>query len=485
MVIANGGLIYVDYFSHHMPVTYFLTALYKVLGAQTTMHFRLLFYLTLSICFVFLVNRYKKALNYDLLYIYPILYITQFPWISTFAHMILAEHIQAIALAIIFLEFLLFSKTARLSISNFLIISICSFLAVGVAAVSVFPILILIVGFIILGISNNILMGHGFLKSVFLFVRKNIIGVPILLAPFVTFVIYLILTGSMSSFIEQAYYFNREVYSQFTGEYGGSISQTLYPMLNYQGAYLTEAIHTIQQQTINSIIGIMLLSFSALIIGKFFQRSVVVGLFTYLFLVFVSPRGLVEFHSLPYWSASCLLATIAIQLFRNETFNKTSLVRGLTISCAVLILLSSYMSQLSGILPMKKDFKEALLSPNTTEYYVDLLLDPSDKFATTSVFAWYYVETGRLPATRAFGMLPWYAEWYEDDFIQDLNLNRPKVIIHSPTYSIWGYVLKDYAPTLVTYISDNYTNEGMPAGDLWVRKDFREEAIDLLTNQSN
>lgn len=82
-------------------------------------------------------------------------------------------------------------------------------------------------------------------------------------------------------------------------------------------------------------------------------------------------------------------------------------------------------------------------------------------------------------------MLPWYAEWYEDDFIQDLNLNRPKVIIHSPTYSIWGYVLKDYAPTLVTYISDNYTNEGMPAGDLWVRKDFREEAIDLLTNQSN
>ena len=54
-----------------------------------------------------------------------------------------------------------------------------------------------------------------------------------------------------------------------------------------------------------------------------------------------------------------------------------------------------------------------------------------------------YVNTNRLPATRAMTIFPWFQDMFEDELLDDLKKNRPKVIAYAPTANVWGYVYQD------------------------------------------
>ena len=98
-----------------------------------------------------------------------------------------------------------------------------------------------------------------------------------------------------------------------------------------------------------------------------------------------------------------------------------------------------------------------------------------------------YVNTNRLPATRAMTIFPWFQDMFEDELLDDLKKNRPKVIAYAPTANVWEYVYQDYLEKIDPYIKENYTYANMIRigydYNTWIRNDYVEEVEKKLNIQ--
>jgi hypothetical protein len=150
-IIADGGILYKDYLSQHTPLMYYICALFHKLGCVTVPQYRTAFYMLLSIVWVFIYVRYSRYFGKITLILYPIIYIFAVSSIDM-AFTILSDQIEANALLILFLEFLLFERTKTLKLSNCIIISAAIFFAVGTALVALYPLLFIFIGVICLEI---------------------------------------------------------------------------------------------------------------------------------------------------------------------------------------------------------------------------------------------------------------------------------------------------------------------------------------------
>ena len=112
--IARGRLLYVDIFSQHMPISYYISALFYKLGAISVTEQRIAFYLFFAIMWASIVFLYQNVIDYRALMIYPIFHccLIQSYDLGT---AILSEHIAGCGAIIIILEFLSFVKTKKIN----------------------------------------------------------------------------------------------------------------------------------------------------------------------------------------------------------------------------------------------------------------------------------------------------------------------------------------------------------------------------------
>ena len=462
-IVANGGHIYIDFISQHMPGMYYICMLFAQMGISTLVGYRVSFYFLIAVIWVFMYFRYQENFGKVAMIAYPVMYGCMLVEL-TYSTTVVAEHIQAQLLVVLFLEFLLYIRSGSLKWHNMLIISICIFGSIMMAFVSAWAIIAIVLGVFLYDFYQCLIKKRFLAKEK----QKQYIQLIIFVAvPFILLLIYLLIFGNLKNMYYQAFQFNREVYPKYIqSQYGGSIIDTLtYPFFNYAkvimnsvkdfGSNIAHNLRLISNCFIN-------IAFVWIIAKKNKWASMV----SMAFVILCGSRAFDDFHSLPYWAVTVMMLCLLVQW--EKLWNKLLAVFGI-----ITIFVFPYIGTL---LDLKAIPDNSVVAEDEIAYYAKMFTSESDTIYVTNLAADEYIKSERMPAARLIHIHPWFMEIYQQDVIDDLEKTQPKVIFHDEETEIWSNKMSDYAQELCEYIKEQYIR--MPEIEnvnVWVRKDIYPE----------
>lgn len=207
-LILKGQFPYSGFFTHHAPAAYFLAAFINLFSGSSFVNFRLIYaiFLTLFALFHFLYLRRRFTVSYSQI-VLALYFLLAFLGTYNWSHMLLADSLSAFLLLVPYslLFYVLFHRQT-LSFTDLAIISITTFLVVLTSFTYIYAVtaLYLITLFWYLHRPHPPLISRSFAFTLGLF-----------LAPPLVFLLYLVITGSLSDFIYQSLTFNTRYYVYF------------------------------------------------------------------------------------------------------------------------------------------------------------------------------------------------------------------------------------------------------------------------------
>lgn len=212
----QGLFIYKDWFTHHGPTAYFLSSLVEVFSGRSFFGFRIVYSVFLFI-FMFATFGYLRRSIKSISVNFYSAFILIFAFAATYfwGHMVLADNISAILLTpVLALVFLKMYQGESFTLKDFIFMSILSSLAILSSLTFIFLLI-----FLYFFVGLHYLKTYDYnLKKVFNPFTYKIVG--IIFAPYLIFLVYLLITGSLNDFIYQAIIFNKKYYVYYPGSSG-------------------------------------------------------------------------------------------------------------------------------------------------------------------------------------------------------------------------------------------------------------------------
>lgn len=488
MVVADGGVVYRDFYSQHTPVMYYLCAIFRLLGASSIFQYRLFFYLTLSLIWVLMYLRYKNYVGKFAMALYPVVYAVTMCNFDGLGHMVLSEQIQSQAMVVLMIELLLFFQNKELKLSNSILISIAIAAGFGVAFMALLPIAAVFVGVLYIEISDSVIGKIGVGATIVRIWKKYWRALLIIAVPFLAAFVYFAAFGLIRNVYDQAYLLNTKVYATYTGGFGGNILNTIVsPFQNYFSQLLSSlnALFTDPfgnlRILLNYVVNIIF------VIGLFKWRKSY-GVIMAAFIVLTGARGFTAFHSIPYWAVCIMMGLIlaARWIKAHPQWKSYSVKQAACICSAVFLIVTPYMTTFTNIVPTHETLAavtQNVPATNSYEDYIQKLTGPEDTIYANTLNNTFYINADRFPASRMYNMVPWFADLFEDKAVEDLSNNQPKVIIYDPKGTVWDYVYEEFAPSVDRFIKENYTVMDICGPDFWVLNSYYDEAKEILSRQ--
>ena len=471
--IAQGELLYAETGSQHMPLMYYLAALFSLLGARTITGFRIWFYLFTAVLWGIMFYRYQKRWGKLALCLYPLLYICLLSHLDWTATCVLSDQYQGIGMAILLFEFLEFNEERRLSIPASCMISLAIFISFGSAFVAAFGVFVIVCAVLLLDIWDRILAKEGFWKSVLGFLKQFWQVVLIVAAPFALLFLYYLVTGTLDDFINWAYLLNRTVYVNYTGGYGNSI------LSGFFGGYVHYlGLFTFSPLTARAAFGLFLIFCSVGLLLLVARRGKGMGIRLVglvLFLVACATRGLLDFHGVPALAVLCAMSACFLGRVLDPSAIKKNFVRMTALAFALVLMVTPYLCKAVPAwvkLPFANDKPE-----NSTAWCLDTITEEGERVGFGILFCDIMVLAGVHPATVQGGSVPWFWDYAGEETMRELRSDPPRAYLYSPEHEVWGHKITEYAPELASFMDENYTSLsalGQPL--VWVHNDYFEEA---------
>ena len=465
--IADGGTIYLDYYAHHMPLMYYVLTPFALLGVSSTYAFRLCFYGILALIWAFMYYRYSKYFNKKILVLYPLIYISLMP-IDVF-YSVLSEQLQAQALAILLLELILFIKNKSLSLSSEIVIALSIFVSIFSVFTSIISVGIL--ALIVFGLELYYYFSNKSKKKeniLMYFIHKYYRLAIFIIMPFLIIGLWYIFNGSISEFYRQAFYFNTNVYSKYQSYSNNPVVIIISTICNFIETFKNFAVNSISKLNLNNIcILILFMGVIGFLIKEKNMGSLVIVLFT----ISCGNRSFEGLHALSFYSCAIILSLFFLNTIKLE-YSYIPLILFICLYCPYLKVIFNPLINVNEI-TNSNDFVTIQKITNKTDdvYYLNLVIDD-------------YVNTKRLPAARTMTVFPWFQDLFEEEVLEDLENNKPHVIVYTPTDNVWGYVYQDYLELIDPWIKDNYTYVNQIrvgyTSDLWIRNDYLDEVEKIL-----
>ncbi len=466
MIIAKGGVLYRDYISQHTPVSYYLCAVFALLGAQSVEQFRICFYFVLAGAFALLYLRHSSYWSGKRLYLMAIGIVITVTTLYTNGHMILSDTVQGICLLALLMEFLRYYYERTMSLGRCVIVSLSVWGSFGAAFISAYAISIIVIAVVCIEVYDWIKGKYQDILPV-IFGRYVKLGV-VSAIPFGCFVIYFWMQGALGLAYDFAYRFNREVYTIYNGGMGESVVEpymigvktfwlTIKENLNALSAEVTtEAVLMV---LIAALVGVILIY---LLLRKRFFLSVVL----FLFLSCNLTRGY-GFHSMAFWYVAIAVIFLC---WPKAPGKKVMAVYAILLAALALYFVPVYAGNVSENL-----FKEQEKITDNEHFIVSITEDQESIFLdTTWTDSIYLLYKNRYPVNRITYNLPWYMDWCEEMAIEDLTTEMPRVMIYNPDLDVWGTT--QFTPDLHEAASQYYNR--LPLVDdevwrqcIWIRKD--------------
>ena len=457
----NGDVLYKDLINQHMPTLYYITAFFTIFKAASIAQFRVCLYILLSIIYMFWYIRYSKVFGKIKMFVLPIVLIAFQQYINYESMMVLADNLQTIFILTLFMEFLAYIRDEQIDWKRAIIVSICIFGCITSIFISIYQIFAVFLGVVIKEIaywrkSDNKFSFKNFKKRYYKLFIACII-------PFVIFIIYLLITNSLTQFWEQAFKFNTEVYSNYKvfNTYDNLGTDVIKPMIMGFKNFYTILFDFVKNICIKKdlmftifellLIIIVLINYIILLINKKYIEVVT----SLLLICFGLVRTNYGFHTLPAWSCVLFSGLVFIDL----QLKWQNLVRYVIGGVFLFMLFIGYFINYKKYLNFKPYIVSYLERDfiNETKEGDDVFVDFYSLHSPI-----YFVYKDRNIINKCWFVLPWYMDWYQDDTIEELEINKPETILYyekiDDEIGVWGQY--NFADKLQEYIHANYRQTG-------------------------
>ena len=477
MTVGKGYDVYKYFYSQHMPFSYYISAIFYLLGAKTVSLQRVYFYMFYALSWTVIWQRYKKWVDEKALIFYPII----FSCIITYYDMgtvVLSEHLAGIGFVILYLEYIKFVETRKISMDSCIAISLSIILTFGTIFVSVFGVFAIAVAVLVSECLWNKEKKWVFKDFILELVKKYYKLIVCCVLPWVFLVLYYAATHNLKNFIFQAYVINRKFYTKYNGDFDGNIIGSMLSGIDFVFSFF-KSLFTVENWSYTLFAETLLLILVIAYIIKLFGKGKKNIAFVTILLLFESaPRGIFNYHATQWVEVVALLCAFAIseQFFKNkEYFNNKNMIYRVGSVLICVIILSGYFSNFSSLTSRNiEDAKDEIIEQVSSitgkkEAVWDLTLGND------------YIGIGADRAiVRNVGAVPWFWEAVGLRTVEEAKSNLPRVALFNKYNECWGNRLVDYAPELVNFMSDEYTQYDNSI--LYIRNDYYKEACRILSN---
>lgn len=467
--LLHEKLIYKDWFTHHGPVSYFISALVNLFSFHSFVRFRIVYSIFLFILtvgsFAFIRNRLREINTKFYLYFILLLALSAtYFW----GHMLLADNVSAFFLTPVFA--LVFLKTVNNKViekKDYIFISLFSSLAILSA---------LTYAFLVAGLYAFLVIYY------FIYHKKNfnivelfkIIG--ILLAPYLVFLLYLLVTGTLGDYYYDAIKFNREFYLYYPGfDYKVPTNPIRYAIIIAQGFHnnFSSMLNTTKGFNFDFPFNIALaVSNTALGIYLLMKRKYIAFLFVLGVLIYANARTNpfsspeTDYQSAVYIMFSLFNTAYIIPTIYKELNSNTDYAKRLIFS-GVFIILLIYSFYNATFILRKFSYKAydkymgfaALIydKPKIAPYINQI----EDKNSYAWIGPFYYEDlyymNAMLPSKYhvfipGMGRSPRISQ----EFLSDFEKNMPDVMYFNKDFYILGASPKEYGQFFLDFINQNY-----------------------------
>lgn len=463
--LLEGKIIYRDFFTHHGPVPYFIAAFVLFFSQISFVWFRLLFAILTLIC-MFFGYRYFQQKHPKAGSIYGI-YIILFTVAATYfwGHMLLSDNIAALSILPVYLLILitlLFNSSIRFRdiavASAMLAVATLSSLTYAYAA------MILYAAVFFLFAQN-----HRRPKSI-------LTAIGLFALPYLIWLVYLLLTGSLLDFYHQTIDFNSKYYiynyprsedSTFINPMRlavvvvHSFIQNIHPLLtNIKNVDLFYPINT------TMVVGNLAFLYLICLRGKWPW-----AIFFFLLFAFVNARsnpfesGERDYQSAVYIHLSMLNTILALYLFTQEQREKLNsslhtITQSLFLVLSVLTLFSTVflVRQLSDKVFVKYMGTAPLIydRPSLAPIINAVVAENDYMWIGPFDFEDLFYANGRVPSKYHILIPAMSRNGMSAQLQADIQATQPKIIIFDWHLFILGTAPLDYAPDFVEYLNTNY-----------------------------
>ena len=472
--INHGILPYIGFFTHHNPGAYFLSALITLFTKQSFVVFRIVWggMLFLAVCSSYFFLRKHVGIK-DTWFFLGYTVLVGLSATYYWGHMMLSETIVGYLLIPVY--GLVFIKALRGQVFTYRdvwFVSIGTALALFTSFTFIFSTAIL-VGFVALLYLRQIRLIQDIKR--FCISTGKIMGIFIL--PYVIFLAYLIVSGSLPKFYFQSITYNRDYYIYNFPKVSGQISQN---PARYALSILYETSNqfntlSFQVRDFNFAYPInitLLVANVTVFIYLFLRKKNFQAVVIYLFIVYLNARaeplnsGETDFHSTVYIMVSLFnLSFIVWEVWHALNAKLSSAIR--LINSTLFLFVGVYGVFLTAFFARNfADKTYAKIMGQAPIIYDDPVVAPIiNKIVSKDEYFWIgpfefqellYIN-GRLPS-KYHWFLPAHerSEQIRTEFISDLTRNRPKIIVFKGNLGYFGKLPQEFNYPIANFLRDYY-----------------------------
>ena len=471
--LLHGSLFYKDWFTHHGPVAYVISAFINLFAFHSFVRFRFIYAVYLFLLtfgsFEFLRRRLKGVdMSFYLYFILLLGLSATYFW----GHMLLADNVSAFFLLPVFaLVFLKVLNNRILETKDYIFISLFSSFALLSALTYAF----LVAGlWIFLGIYYFVCYKRNFN------IRQILKIAAIFFAPYLIFLIYLILTGSLFDYFDYAIKFNREFYIYYPGLSGKPPANPIrYAIVIAQGFHnnFSSLLNQVKTFNFDFPFNIALeVSNSALGIYLLIKKKYMAFLFVLGMLIYANARtsplssGETDYQSAVYIMFSLFNTAFAIFAIHKELNLNIDYAKKVILSGVFIILLIYSFYNFTFIL-RKFSYKayDKYMGFAPLIYDRPKIAPFINQIETKNDYAWIgpfnyedlYYMNAKVPTTfDAF--LPGMGHYpqIQTQMLSEFGKNKPDVMYFNKDYYILGASPKEYGQFFLNFLGQNYVTLG-------------------------
>ncbi len=469
--IAHGRMPYTGFFTHHGPVAYFVAAFIVPFSGQSFVWFRYLYALFIGILLLggyYIVRKKMDCREYSFYLLFLILYSVA----STYfwGHMLLADSLAGYLYLPIY-AFILFTVLGKrpLTIRDLGVLSALMALTVLSSLTYIYLIVI-----------TSILSLYIYYTSAprKLFKKENLKPILVLAAPYLIFLVYLLLTGSLVEYYKQNIAFNAQNYVY---NYPRATSSTFINPIRY-------AI-VIAHQFYQSFHGVLVMitrtdafypfnttlavSNAAILIFLVLKKHYTLAAYILGVMIYSNARSdplaskETDYQSAVYITISLFNGVFVLRQLAHELNNNTTQFASKLI-CSALLLIVGFYCTFNSIFIIRKFFDKAYnkyMGTGALIYNRPQLAPIINAAINNEDYMWIgpfdfedlFYAKGKLPSRYhilipAMGNSPTIM----NEMINDFKKNKPKVVIFDQHYFILGKKPAEYAKPFISYLDTNY-----------------------------
>ncbi len=470
--IAQGKVPYRDWFQHHQPGAYVLSALILPFSGINFVKFRIILaivFFLINISGYFVLKRrlaYNKInLNFYLVFIFFVAIAGTFFWWQMLLADTLSAYLLIPAYALVLLKLVLHEK---FDAKDLFITNLFTFFAWWTSMTYIY---------LVIGI--NLFAIYLFLKSAknhVPFSRSVLAIAKMMLPPYIIFLIFLLITGSLRDYYFAAFTYNQNYYIYNAAhEIGKAVNPMRYAItiaMTFFNNFFSALGFLKDLNPSNSIIPLLTASNLAIIIFLIISRQFSAAIFVIFCLAFAcarsNPVGVDEtdYQSSVYTMLAFFNGVTAIYFLRNFINHVENRLSEKIIASFMLIILlvhSLFAYSYLGLNSMQKFYKkymgEAPLIYNRPQIasVVNLIADKND-YAWVGPFEFKEILylNAKMPSRYHWFLQHAATSKIKDEMIGDFEKNKAKVIVFQRDYAPWGGIAHDFNYFFTDYLDKNY-----------------------------